>query len=220
MGLTPDEIEAQEFVRARRGFDPDEVRGYLQQIGREVRDLEARLTDAVGRAEAAEAKANQSPGEIEADQFGALGGRVAEMLRLAQESGAEIRSTANAEAEAMLAAARAESDSMVTRAESTLDTSRAESEALLANARNEAETLSVESRLEAETLLSRAEADAEQLMSSANAEAETSAEAKAKADYDVAEKAAQEAEAAVAPLRDTMKTADLAYAKATKAAPL
>ena len=46
----------------------------------------------------------------------------------------------------------------------------------------------------------------------ANAEAETSAEAKAKADYDAAEKAAKEAEAAVGPLRDAMKKADMAYA--------
>ena len=38
----------------------------------------------------------------------------------------------------------------------------------------------------------------------ANAEAETSAEAKAKAAYDAAEKAAQAAEAAVAPLKAAM----------------
>jgi hypothetical protein len=52
----------------------------------------------------------------------------------------------------------------------------------------------------------------------ANAEAETSAEAKARADYEAAEKAAQQAEAAVAPLLDAMKKADVAYANARKAA--
>ena len=52
----------------------------------------------------------------------------------------------------------------------------------------------------------------------ANAEAETSEEVKAKADYDAAEKAAKEAEAAVSPSRDAMKNADVAYAKARKAA--
>jgi len=51
-----------------------------------------------------------------------------------------------------------------------------------------------------------------------NAEGETSAEAKAKADYDAAEKAAQEAEAAVAPLRAAMQKADTEYANARKAA--
>jgi hypothetical protein len=52
----------------------------------------------------------------------------------------------------------------------------------------------------------------------ANAEAGTSAEAKAKTDYDVAEKAAKAAEAAVGPLRVAMQKADVAYANAKKAA--
>ncbi len=52
----------------------------------------------------------------------------------------------------------------------------------------------------------------------ANAEAETGAEAKAKAAYDAAEKAAKEAEAAVAPLKVAMQKADTAYANASKAA--
>ncbi len=50
------------------------------------------------------------------------------------------------------------------------------------------------------------------------AEAEASAEAKAKAAYEAAEAAAREAEAAVAPLLDAMKKADVAYANARKAA--
>ena len=49
-------------------------------------------------------------------------------------------------------------------------------------------------------------------------EAETSAEAKAKADYDAAQKAAEEAEAALAPLKVAMQEADTAYANASKAA--
>ncbi len=52
----------------------------------------------------------------------------------------------------------------------------------------------------------------------ANAGAVTSAEVKAKAAYDAAEKAAKAAEAAVAPLRAAMQKADVAYANASKAA--
>jgi hypothetical protein len=52
----------------------------------------------------------------------------------------------------------------------------------------------------------------------ANAEAVTSAEAKAKAAYDAAEKAAKAADAAVVPLRVAMQKADTAYANARKAA--
>lgn len=52
----------------------------------------------------------------------------------------------------------------------------------------------------------------------ANAGAETSAEAKAKAHYDAAEKAAKEAETAVAPQKVAMQQADTAYANASKAA--
>ena len=52
----------------------------------------------------------------------------------------------------------------------------------------------------------------------ANAEAEPSAEAKAAADYDAAVQAAKEADAALGPLRDTMRKADAAYAEASKVA--
>ena len=52
----------------------------------------------------------------------------------------------------------------------------------------------------------------------ANAQAETSAEAQAKAEYEAAEKVAQEAEAAVAPLRAAMQKADAEFANATRTA--
>ena len=52
----------------------------------------------------------------------------------------------------------------------------------------------------------------------ANGQAETSAEAKARAAYEAAAKVSKEADAAVGPLRDAMKKADVAYANARKAA--
>ena len=52
----------------------------------------------------------------------------------------------------------------------------------------------------------------------ANSEAEASADAKPRADCDAAEKAAKEAEAAVAPLRAALQKADTEYAAASKAA--
>lgn len=52
----------------------------------------------------------------------------------------------------------------------------------------------------------------------ANAESETTAAIKVTADYDAAEKAAKAAEAAAGPLRTAMQKADVAYAKARKAA--
>jgi hypothetical protein len=52
----------------------------------------------------------------------------------------------------------------------------------------------------------------------ANGAAETNPEAKARADFEAAERAAREAEAALGPLRDAMRTADAAYAEASKVA--
>lgn len=52
----------------------------------------------------------------------------------------------------------------------------------------------------------------------AGVEGETGEVAKARADYEAAEKAAKETEAAVGPLRDTMRKADAAYAEANKVA--
>ena len=52
----------------------------------------------------------------------------------------------------------------------------------------------------------------------ANADAQLTPEAKARAEYEAAEKAAQEAEAALVPLRDAMRKAETAYADAKSAA--
>jgi len=73
VGLTPEEIEVQDFTRSRRGFDPDEVRSYLNQIGNLVRHLQNEIGQSNQRAVNAENQlASGAPAPVEADQFGAL----------------------------------------------------------------------------------------------------------------------------------------------------
>ena len=168
MGITPEDIEGQDFERARKGYEPTAVRNYLSQVSRVIRDLQGELAEAKRQVAAAEQAQPAADATVEADQFGALGDRVAEMLRLAQESGAEIRSAAEAKADELLGRARGDADAMTTEAQALLESSRNEADTLLGDTKAQADTLKVESRLEAESMLSKAEADADDMVSTAN----------------------------------------------------
>ena len=160
MGITPEDIEGQDFERARKGYEPTAVRNYLSQVSRVVGDLQAELAEARRQAAAAEESKADADATVDADQFGALGERVAAMLRLAQESGSEIRTAAEAKADELLGLARGDADAMTTEAQALLESSRTEADNLLGEAKAQAETLNVESRLESEAMLSKAESEA------------------------------------------------------------
>ena len=45
---TPDQIRRREFVATRRGYDPDQVRAYLEQLADQIAQLEAGVEAVVG----------------------------------------------------------------------------------------------------------------------------------------------------------------------------
>jgi len=177
MGLTPEQIERRDFTSTLRGYDRDEVRMFLTSVASTVRELQSELSITQAEAQAQlddRPSASQSPrtAEIEADRFGAIGERVAELLRVGHASASELRANAEAEADHLMATSRASSQRMTSEAETVLRGAQGNAERLTNEARAEAENVLAESRHESETLLARAEGEAEALRIQAQAEAD------------------------------------------------
>lgn len=106
--LSPDDIEAREFLVSLRGYDRDEVGAFLSQVADEVRSLQARVADVHGggspaaAAPAAAAAREGGPG----DMFAEIGMHTQRILEAAQEAGTEIRRKAEQDAERELQEAR------------------------------------------------------------------------------------------------------------------
>lgn len=133
--MSADQIRRREFVAVRRGYDPGQVRDFLEQVADQVQQLEGMLREARLEAEAA-VRAASGP---RADPYEELARRVAALLRAADEEAERIRREAREEAERVLAEARADADRIRVNARSEAREIRAEAEAALREAREQAD---------------------------------------------------------------------------------
>lgn len=106
-------LEALEFTRTRRGYEPDEVRGALGTISRQIRSLieeRDRLSDQLARTEQKLADVESRPAAIpdRAELTKLLGEEMVRLLDSAKETGEDIVSNARTEAGDILDAAEAE----------------------------------------------------------------------------------------------------------------
>ena len=113
---SPDQIRRREFVATRRGYDPDQVRGYLEQLASQVAQMEVLIAEAKKKAESVAAAPSPKSEEYERATR-----RIAEAIRSADESAERILMEARAEAGAMLDTARAEADRIRAEAQATAD---------------------------------------------------------------------------------------------------
>jgi DivIVA domain-containing protein len=132
--LTPEHIRRREFVTTRRGYDPDQVRDYLEQLAMQVESMEAMVQEA--RLEAESALQAQASG---ADPYERLARRVGDVLRSADQEAARIGREAGEEADRILREARAEADRVRLDAQSRAEEARAEAERHLRSARERAD---------------------------------------------------------------------------------
>lgn len=131
--LSADQIRRREFVAIRRGYDPAQVRDYLDQLAAQVQQMESMLRDARLEADAAVRAAAQP----RVDPYTQLAGRVAGVLRAADEEAERIRREASADAERMIGEARADADRIRTDAQSRAEETRTEAEVTLREAREQ-----------------------------------------------------------------------------------
>lgn len=117
MDLTPQVLKDVEFREKFRGYDPDEVDAFLEQVGTAIGQLQSRLKAALEQAQAAgrsqpPAQTPSEPGRLH-DPDGAL----QRVLLAAQETADKVVHDAEAEAATMLADAEQKSSSLMTDAE-------------------------------------------------------------------------------------------------------
>ncbi len=118
--LTPDDVARHSFGTVRRGFDPNEVRAYLESLAASLRGVAERERGLLDELSEAEYRAAH-PVLDEATLTAALGTETARVLHSAHEVAAEMVAKSEAEANRLLSEAREE-----------IQQSRAQTEARLA----------------------------------------------------------------------------------------
>ncbi len=131
------DIARHSFAVIRRGFDPDEVRAYLQSVARSLEALEENEQEL--RAALAEAEERAAhPVVDEATLTASLGQHSAQILRHAHEEAARIVAQAQEGAATLLRETQSQVDELQARSEASTAERVVEVELLVANAEQEA----------------------------------------------------------------------------------
>ena len=133
--ISAEQIRRREFVTIRRGYDPDQVRAYLEQLADQMELMRVLLRDAQAEAE----KAIRTISQPRQDPYQQLGERVASVIREADHVAETIRGEAHRDAEQVTREARADADRIRTDAQSKGEEARARADAAVRAAREEAD---------------------------------------------------------------------------------
>jgi DivIVA domain-containing protein len=171
--LAPDDVARHTFASVRRGFDPTEVRDYLESLAAGLRtqaEHEQELRDTLAAAE--ERAAN--PVIDEAMLTSAVGKETARVLQTAHDAASDLVANARTEAERLVSEARAESERLLAEAAEVNEQAHSRADALLAERTAEAEaaasSLQERTELQVAAALDKVRADAEELTERARAE--------------------------------------------------
>lgn len=133
--MAPGQIRRREFVTIRRGYDPDQVRDYLDQLAAQVDLMASMIREARLDAESA-IRAGASP---KTDPYEQLARRVASVIREADDVAERTRSEASGEAERVLEQARTDADRIRLDAQTHSEEAREEAERSVHEAREQAD---------------------------------------------------------------------------------
>jgi DivIVA domain-containing protein len=145
-----EQIRRREFATIRRGYDPEQVRDYLQQVAAQVETLEGHLREIRLKRDSAPTVIPESepeptsvavaePASPNPDAYDRLADRLAELIRVADGQAEKILSEAQAEATRSLGSARADADRIRTDAQARAEEARQQGDEVLQQAREEAE---------------------------------------------------------------------------------
>jgi cell division septum initiation protein DivIVA len=165
--LASQDIARRTFDVARRGYEQQEVRGFLHEVSALVERLVREANELRERAERAEARLGMVAQPDEAMLLEVLGEETTRVLTSAREAAAEIRSKAEASAERIIAEATSEATELrggaVRDSDALMAETKAESESILEAARTELERRSAEAQEAAAAILAEGEAQAQAL---------------------------------------------------------
>ncbi len=125
--LAPDDVARHTFASVRRGFDPGEVRDYLESIADGLRGLAEREREILQELAASEVRA-ANPVLDEPTLTEALGKETARVLHSAHEVAAEVLANAEAEAQRLLGEATDTAEQARSRADTLVSDRSAEVE--------------------------------------------------------------------------------------------
>jgi DivIVA domain-containing protein len=128
-----EQIRRREFVTIRRGYDPDQVRDYLEQVADQVEQTEALIREARLEVEAA----SRAASEQRIDPYAELAARVADVLRGADAAAERTLREAKEEAERILREARGDADRIRADAQASAEEMRADADRTLRAAREQ-----------------------------------------------------------------------------------
>jgi len=90
----PDADGSPRFTQVLRGYDPEQVRGYFLQLTARIDTLERELEDAIGQRDAARRRYSMARD----DAYNQLAGRMAELLKVADQQAEKIKRDAEEDA--------------------------------------------------------------------------------------------------------------------------
>jgi DivIVA domain-containing protein len=215
-----DQIRRRQFATIRRGYDPDQVHDYLNQVATQVETLEKGVRDARIEAGSKTTRSQMSPGEALAAQMAAapptappqipaaltspaqpqttddayerLAKRFTGLIRSADEEATRILAEAKADAARVTEEARSEADRIRVDAQARAEEARQQGTETLAKAREEAERILGGLSQRRETLVSQMQDMQSRLLSVAS-DLETAMHERTAASSASAEAAATEA---------------------------
>jgi DivIVA domain-containing protein len=130
-----EQIRRREFVTTRRGYDPDQVRNYLEEIAEQVELMNAMVREARMDAEAALGAAAQPS----VDPYERLAQRVSSLIREADETAERLRIEGRRDAERIMLEARTDAERIRTEAQTQAGRARAEADIALHRAKEQAD---------------------------------------------------------------------------------
>ena len=137
-----EQIRRREFATLRRGYDPDQVRDYLEAVAVQVETLEKDLKEARRQLEA---KAAEPPVAIPAapagDPYDRISKRFAGLLATADREASRIVDEAKTEADRVVIEAKTQADRIRTDAQSRAEQDRQEGHEVMESARDEADRI-------------------------------------------------------------------------------
>jgi DivIVA domain-containing protein len=176
-------IARRQFSTVRKGYDPTEVRAFLNELSEVVGRIQREEAHEHERAERAETRAHLAEQLDEHRLVELLGEETARVLEAAREAAVGIRSKAEESAARMIREAQAEAHALTDQAEreaaTRLTEILAEADALRREANDEVERRRVEGQVVAEDLRRTAEAARDEMLADAarvRAEADAAAE--------------------------------------------
>jgi DivIVA domain-containing protein len=136
-----EQIRRREFATIRRGYDPDQVRDYLEAVATQVETLERDLKDARMRVEAAAPPAPAAPPTPAIDPYERVSQRFAGLLATADREASRLIDDAKTEADRVLDEAKTAADRITVDAQARAEEAKAEGAQRLEDAKTEADRI-------------------------------------------------------------------------------